>query len=139
MPHGGAEALARPPRRVAPRQLPERLAADLARLTDTGIAERYDGASPAAKPAPRRVGDAAEIWAPILAPEHGPRSRRTRALLVLDEPGDLAEAAEFLWRQADERRAELVEAGEIPKAWPATLPRRRALEGAPRSAPGRWS
>ena len=41
-------------------------------------------------------------------------------LLVLDEPGDIAEAAEFLWRQADERRAELVEAGELPKDWPST-------------------
>ena len=33
--------------------------------------------------------------------------RRRDTLLVLDEPGDIAEAAEFLWRQADERRAEL--------------------------------
>ena len=39
---------------------------------------------------------------------------------MLDEPGDIAEAAGFLWRQADERRAELVEAGELPKDWPAT-------------------
>src|SRR5206468_7102018 len=46
-------------------------------------------------------------------------------LLVLDEPGDLAEAAEFLWRQADERAGELVEAGDLPKTWPsAYLPRR---------------
>ena len=30
-------------------------------------------------------------------------------------PGDLAEAGEFLWRQADERRAELVESGDLPK------------------------
>ena len=41
-------------------------------------------------------------------------------MLVLDEPGDIADAAEFLWRQADERRAELVDAGELPKTWPST-------------------
>src|SRR4029079_16299145 len=41
-------------------------------------------------------------------------------LLVLDEPGDLAEAGAFLWRQADERRAELIGAGDLPKDWPST-------------------
>ena len=45
-------------------------------------------------------------------------------LLILDEPGDIAEAAAFLWRQADERRAELVEAGELPKDWRSTYSRR---------------
>ena len=46
-------------------------------------------------------------------------------LLVLDEPGDLADAADFLWRQADERHAEMVEAGDLPKDWPsAYLPPR---------------
>ncbi|MEO7663555.1 MAG: DEAD/DEAH box helicase, partial [Candidatus Limnocylindrales bacterium] len=35
-------------------------------------------------------------------------------------------AAEFLWRQADERRAELIAAGDIPKQWPETLLGRRA-------------
>ncbi len=39
---------------------------------------------------------------------------------MIDEPGDIAESAEFLWRQADERRAELVAAGELPKDWPST-------------------
>ncbi len=38
----------------------------------------------------------------------------------MDEPGELAEAAQFLWRQADERRAELITGGEIPKDWPVT-------------------
>ena len=66
------------------------------------------------------VGDAAEVWAAQLAPGHRPRSLDPGTLLVLDEPGDIAEAAEFLWRQADERRAELVEAGELPKDWPST-------------------
>src|ERR1019366_2649432 len=41
-------------------------------------------------------------------------------LVILDEPGDLAEAAQFLWRQADERRTELVAAGELPRDWPVT-------------------
>ena len=37
---------------------------------------------------------------------------------MLDEPGDLADAADFLWRQAEERHAELVDQGELPKDWP---------------------
>ena len=48
------------------------------------------------------------------------RSHRPGTLLILDEPGDIAEAAAFLWRQADERRAELVDAGELPKDWRST-------------------
>ena len=55
-----------------------------------------------------------------LAPATGLDHIAPGTLLVLDEPGDIAEAAEFLWRQADERRAELVEAGELPKDWPST-------------------
>ena len=57
-------------------------------------------------------------------------------LLVLDEPGDIAEAAEFLWRQADERRAELVRgrrAAEGLAARPTSAPRdwkRRLVAGA---------
>ena len=39
---------------------------------------------------------------------------------MIDEPADLAESTEFLWRQAEERRAELVEAGELPGRWPVT-------------------
>ena len=66
------------------------------------------------------VGDAAEVWAAQLAPATGLDHVDPGTLLVLDEPGDIAEAAEFLWRQADERRAELVEAGELPKDWPST-------------------
>ncbi len=60
------------------------------------------------------VGDAAEVWAAHLAPATGLDHVDPGTLLVLDEPGDLAESAEFLWRQADERRAELIEAGELP-------------------------
>ena len=66
------------------------------------------------------VGDAAEVWAAHLAPATGLDHIGPGTLLVLDEPGDIAEAAAFLWRQADERRAELVESGELPKEWPPT-------------------
>ena len=73
------------------------------------------------------VGDAAEIWAPILAPSTPLDHVDPGSLLVLDEPGDLAEAAEFLWRQADERRAELDRRPATSRrAWPDTLLGRRA-------------
>ncbi|MEO8207896.1 MAG: transcription-repair coupling factor [Chloroflexota bacterium] len=101
------------------RTLPERLAADLVRLSGDGES-RPAGLSRAAD-----VGDAAEIWASILAPHTALDHVSAETLLVLDEPGDLAEAAEFLWRQADERRAEMVKAGELPKGWPETLLGRR--------------
>ena len=67
-----------------------------------------------------RVGDAAEIWAGIVCPATGFDHIEPETLVVLDEPGDLAEAAQFLWRQADERRAELIAAGELPRDWPLT-------------------
>ena len=56
-------------------------------------------------------------------------------LLVLDEPGEIAEAAEFLWRQADERRAELVESGDLPKDWPSTYLAPRDVEAPARRRP----
>jgi transcription-repair coupling factor (superfamily II helicase) len=89
-------------------KLPERLAADLERF-EAGDTSRA-----------LNVGDAAEIWAPLLAPASGLDHIPPETLLVLDEPGDLAEAAEFLWRQADERQAELIESGDLPKSWPST-------------------
>ena len=66
------------------------------------------------------VGDGAEVWAAQLAPATAFDHIDPGTLLVLDEPGDIAEAAAFLWSQADERRGELVEAGELPKDWPST-------------------
>jgi transcription-repair coupling factor (superfamily II helicase) len=111
---GDADELRRRLGRLAPR-LPERLGADLERL-GTPSKGRGGGASRAAN-----VGDAAEVWAPILATATGLDHVPAEALLVIDEPGDIAEAAGFLWRQADERRDELVEAGELPKEWPGTL------------------
>jgi transcription-repair coupling factor (superfamily II helicase) len=110
-------------------RLPERLSADLARFEGDGDA--VGGAARGAA-APRseepqgpitralRVGDAAEVWAAHLSPATGLDHVAADTVLVLDEPGDLADAADFLWRQADERRTDLVEAGELPKSWPST-------------------
>jgi len=89
---------------------------------------RFEGASGAdttatlGTPATRAVavGDAAEIWAARLAPATGLDHVPPGTLVILDEPGDIAGAAEFLWRQADERRAELIAAGDLPRDWPAT-------------------
>ena len=102
-------------------RLGERLDGDLARFA--GIEEDpLRPASGAAAGASRAVavGDAAEVWAAHLAPATGLDHIEPGTLLLLDEPGDIAEAAAFLWRQADERRAELVEVGELPKSWPMT-------------------
>ena len=99
-------------------RLGERLGGDLARFE--GAAD--DPLRPAASGASRAVavGDAAEVWAAHLAPATGLDHVPPGTILVLDEPGDIAEAAAFLWRQADERRSELVAAGELPKDWPST-------------------
>jgi transcription-repair coupling factor (superfamily II helicase) len=102
-PVGLAEALG-----AKARKLPERLAADLERFEASATSRALN------------VGDAAEVWAPLLAPASGLDHVPPGTLLVLDEPGDLADAADFLWRQADERRAEMIDAGELPKDWPST-------------------
>jgi transcription-repair coupling factor (superfamily II helicase) len=106
-PSGGAEALRERLGRMASR-LPERLAADL---------ERFGSASDGRAMA---IGDAAEVWAGILAPSTALDHVAADTILVIDEPADVAEAADFLWRQADERGRDLVEAGELPKDWPST-------------------
>ena len=77
------------------------------------------------------MGDAAEVWAGIICPATGLDHIDPHTLIVLDEPGDLAEAAQFLWRQADERRAELIAAGELPRDWPVTYLGAARLEGPP--------
>ncbi len=102
-------------------RLGERLAADLQRFEGTEADPlRPDQASRALA-----VGDAAEVWAPLLAPATGLDHLAEGTMLVLDEPGDIAEAAGSLWRQADERRDELIASGDLPKDWPATyLPMR---------------
>ena len=117
LPAGGAAAIRERLGRAAAR-LPERLAADIARFE--GADDDLRPAAPAAATRAMTVGDAAEVWAAQLAPATGLDHLESGTLIVLDEPGDIAEAAEFLWRQADERRGELVEADELPKDWPST-------------------
>ena len=139
LPAGGAAAIRAGLGRAAAR-LPERLAADLTRfegaeddrLGASGSATAAGGttAQPAGATRAMVVGDAAEVWAAHLAPATGLDHLGPGTLLVLDEPGDIAEAAEFLWRQADERRAELIESGELPKDWPSTYLPATRLEGA---------
>ena len=121
LPDGGAAAIRARLGRLAGR-LPERLALDLARFAGEASPER-----PAAIPAGRALptGDAAEVWSRLIAPSTGLDHLDPATLFVLDEPGDLADAADFLWRQADERHGELVEQGELPRDWPqAFLPPR---------------
>jgi transcription-repair coupling factor (superfamily II helicase) len=122
LPHG--ETTIRDRLGRAASNLPERLATDLRRF------EGLDGLPGAGRTATDEtravdVGDAAEVWAPYLAPAVGLDHLDAGTLLVLDEHADLVEAGEFLWRQADERRADLVKAGELPGAWaPTYLPER---------------
>ena len=118
LPAAGVAAIRERLGRAAAR-LPERLATDLARFE--GSAEDPLRA-PAAVGESRAlaVGDAAEVWAAHLAPATGLDHVAPGTILLLDEPGDIAEAAAFLWRQADERRGELIEAGELPRDWLST-------------------
>ena len=128
VPRGGvAEIRARVallPGRLSGR-MPERLAADLIRFEEgvrAGTGEL--GAHPghvhdvAAAARALETGDAAEVWAAVLCPATGLDHLAPGTLLVLDEPGDIAESADFLWRQAQERRTELVASGDLPEGWP---------------------
>ncbi len=116
LPHGGPASI-RERLGKAASNLTERLAADLARLDDD---DRRSSQTRALD-----IGDAAEIWAPYVAPAVGLDHLDAATLLVLDEPADLVDAGEFLWRQADERRADLVKAGDLPASWaPTYLPER---------------
>jgi transcription-repair coupling factor (superfamily II helicase) len=124
VPEGGIEAIRAGLGRAVAR-LPERLVTDLARF-EQGPGQQGSG-GPSGSAADGRsagraihVGDAAEIWAGIICPATGLDHIAPETLIVMDEPGELAEAAQFLWRQADERRAELISGGEIPKDWPVT-------------------
>ncbi|MFM2106582.1 MAG: hypothetical protein RL338_1614 [Chloroflexota bacterium] len=123
VPAGGVAAIReRLGRRAA--TLPERLAADLGRFeggSEPGHVE--SGRVESGRPASGRaidVGDAAEVWAGFLAPATGLDHLAPGTLLVVDEPGDVAQAADFLWRQADERSTDLVAAGELAPDWPST-------------------
>ena len=126
-------------------RLTERLAADLERFLEgpardaaaatrshsTTPATAATGATPATGATGRAldVGDAAETWAALLAQATGLDHFGPETLLLLDEPGDLAESAEFLWRQADERRSELIASADLPKTWPSTYLGQREWKG----------
>ncbi|MBA2569553.1 MAG: DEAD/DEAH box helicase, partial [Chloroflexi bacterium] len=84
-------------------RLPETLQSDLARLEQGHLT------------------DAAEIWGGVLAPSTA-LDHLGDAIWLVDEPGDVDEVADTLWSQADERRAELERAGELPKGWPEAYP-----------------
>ncbi|HYH94281.1 MAG TPA: transcription-repair coupling factor [Candidatus Saccharimonadales bacterium] len=119
LPTAGVAAIRERLGRAAGR-LGERLTADLARFEGAAEDPLRPSAAAAGETRAMAVGDAAEVWAPYLAPATGLDHIAAGTLLVLDEPGDLAEAGAFLWRQADERRAELVASGDLPKDWPST-------------------
>ncbi len=105
LPPGAGEQLRRRLGRAADR-LPESLATDLARLESGQLA------------------DAGEVWAGHLAPATA-LDHLTDEIWLLDEPEEIGAAADFLWSQADERRAELERAGELPRGWPSAYPERR--------------
>jgi transcription-repair coupling factor (superfamily II helicase) len=128
VPRGGLAEIrarvARLPGRLSA-HLPERLAADLARFEEgvragTGELGAHSGHvhDVAATARALETGDAAEVWAAVLCPATGLDHLASGTLLVLDEPGDIAESAEFLWRQARERRTELIASGDLPEHWP---------------------
>ena len=75
-------------------------------VSGRSLARTSSGSKPTRRAGPERrrrhLRSAGATPPPASGLDHIP----PETLLVLDEPGDLAEAAEFLWRQADERRAE---------------------------------
>ena len=112
LPPGGAAAIRDRLGKGAGR-LTERLAADLDRFEQGEVRDDRAGTRALA------AGDAAEIWAPLIAPATGLDHVDPGTLVILDEPGDIADAAAFLWRQAEERGADLVAGAELPKDWPS--------------------
>ena len=121
VPEGGADGL-RARLGAMAKRLPERLAQDMERLLGTDAGQHHAAVGgPRGESRAAAVGDAAEIWAPLLAPSTALDHLPPETLFVLDEPGDLGEAGGFLWRQADERRADLLASSELPKDWPPTL------------------
>jgi transcription-repair coupling factor (superfamily II helicase) len=128
VPRGGVAdiraRLARLPGHVAAR-LPARLSQDLERFEEgihagTGELGARSGHIGDLSASARAIetGDAAEVWTAVLCPATGLDHVPPGTLLILDEPGELAEAADFLWRQAEERRTELVSGGDLPAEWP---------------------
>jgi transcription-repair coupling factor (superfamily II helicase) len=79
------------------------------------------------------LGDCAEVWAGVLAPATG-LDHLGEAIWLLDEPGDVGQAAELLWEQANERRAELEEQGDVPPGWPGAYVEQRTWQRARQAA-----
>ena len=112
-------------RAAGPRSCPSGMAADLERF----VARPRRGPCTSATPRPSRLRTATP-------PKSGRRSSLRRpgwtiaddTLFVIDEPGDVAEAADFLWRQADERRAELDRHGRPAEGLALDLRRPASLE-----------
>ena len=138
---------ARRPAARRSRALPERLAADLARFEEgvragTGRAGRAFGPRPRRRrgrprPRDRRRGRGLGRR-PVPRDRPGPPAAGT--LLVLDEPGDIADAADFLWRQAaGAPRASWSPAGELPERVAGGVPRARATGRRASCAAGPWS
>jgi transcription-repair coupling factor (superfamily II helicase) len=123
LPAGGAAIIRERLGRLGGR-LGDRLQVDLERFSEPADEPREPGLGRSSRA--MTIGDAAEVWAPHLAPATGFDHIDAGTLLILDEPGDIAEAGAFLWRQADERQAELTAAAELPKGWPSTFMTERA-------------
>jgi transcription-repair coupling factor (superfamily II helicase) len=85
---------------ATPTPLTEMLREDAARLAEGDVAE------------------AAETWAALLTAGPAADHVDQRAHLVLTDPDELRSLAADLDRQAGDRRAGLVEAGELPDGWP---------------------
>jgi transcription-repair coupling factor (superfamily II helicase) len=128
-------------------KLPDRLAADLARFEERewrpARASREltpDISTMSAQPLARSTrATQPRSGPPCCAPSTGLDHVPADTLLVLDEPGDIADAADFLWRQAsgtprraDSPRGELLdqwpEAYLSPRDWKSRLLRGRTLE-----------
>jgi transcription-repair coupling factor (superfamily II helicase) len=71
-----------------------------------------------------QLGDAAEIWAGVLAPASG-LDHLGDAIWLLDEPRDVHDAGDSLRAQAEERRAEMERARDLPKGWADAYPAAR--------------
>ncbi|MFV2061901.1 MAG: transcription-repair coupling factor [Chloroflexota bacterium] len=95
-------------------ELVERMARTVARLPESlqTDLERFSSGI---------LGDAAELWAGYLAPATA-LDHIGSGIWLIDEPGDVSTVAEFLHHQADERRAELERAGELPARWASAYP-----------------
>ncbi len=92
-------------------RLPENLQSDLQRFGSSAL------------------GDAAELWGGYLAPSTA-IDHLDPAIWLIDEPGEVAAVADFLHSQADDRRAELERAGEIPARWASAYPTPREWKSA---------